>query len=177
LTVNTGRLSQKLTAVEPQAAQVDVSVKLPDTLEIQFRSQELLANIKVATVSASLIVSKDHVVVGQSLKGHPHLPDIIYPQAAGLRIGDRISDSTLSFGLRLITLLSQSFINTSQISLLSDRLITVTLAEGKTALFTTHYDLTRQVTSLQLILSKSTIATDYPVIDVRYEQPVLRPFR
>lgn len=170
-------LKHKLLAVEPRAKNVNVSVQFPHTIQIKFVQEDLLANVKIATNSASLLVSNSYVVTGQSYTPNARIPEVIYPQAINLRMGDKITNSPLEFSLKIIQDLTESFIDIHRVIVYSDRLILVDLPKNRQAIFTTHADLSRQVTSLQLILSKATIAQDMPVIDVRYEQPVLRPLR
>jgi hypothetical protein len=170
-------LKQKLLAVDPRSERIDIKITFPHAFSVSFYPQTLLANIKVATNSANLLVSRQKVITGQSTNPQPNLPVIIYPQAINLRIGDLVSDTPLSFTLDLLQALEKSFINISQIYLYSDKLILAQIDRDKQAIFTTHSELSRQVTSLQLILSKATIMKDLPVIDVRFDQPVLRPYR
>jgi hypothetical protein len=170
-------LEQKLLAVEPRAKSVNVFVQLPHIIQVEFMQEDLLANVKIATNSASLLVSNSYIVTSQSLTPNARIPEVIYPQGNVLRMGDKITDSPLAFSLQIIQELTESFINIHRVIVYSDRLILVDLSKNRQAIFTTHADLSWQVTSLQLILSKATISQDMPVIDVRYEQPVLRPLR
>jgi hypothetical protein len=48
------------------------------------------------------------------------------------------------------------------------------LPQGQKALFTATKDYVSQVTALQQILSVATIDSSAPVIDVRFDQPVLK---
>lgn len=74
----------------------------------------------------------------------------------------------------LVRSLSNYGVPITQIILYQNSVITGTLPNNRLAIFSALEPISRQVASLQLILSKATISKDTPVIDVRFAKPVLR---
>jgi hypothetical protein len=167
-------LRQKLLQAIPQTETIDITVSWPDSVDLTFTSSELLANLQSATNSASLTIAANRIIIDYQALPDTTLPVIISPAVASLRVGDKATDPALEYSLSLITTLKDHYIKAHILDSSDPTAIIVSLNDGFQAIFNHHRDLSRQVTSLQLILSKATIDPDLRIIDVRYDQPVLR---
>lgn len=170
-------LVSRLSTGLPQVSQVNIDIHLPQTLSASFETQPLYANIQTSSSSASLIVSRQYQVIHILETPDSTLPSITYDKATDITISDQITDPALLFALDLIDQLNQHYLPVKPIFIYSPQEIALDLPHNQLALFDSQQDITRQVTSLQSILSKATIDSSLPVIDLRYNQPVLKPSR
>jgi hypothetical protein len=172
--VHTKAIKNKLEKASPAYQEVVVLAKLPNLLSVTMRDKVDYANLKVASNSAVFLVDQNLLIVNKTDAPTRGIFTIIAENAQKYGVGDQITDETLVKTFDLVELLRKSYLQFDEITVSSPTMVIVTLPEGKRALFTTTRDLPRQVTSLQLILSKATIAKEPQEYDMRFDKPVLK---
>ena len=172
--INTKAIKSELQKASPAYQDIVVLVKLPNMLVVTMRDKVDYANLKVASNSAVFLVDPNLLIVNKTdipTKGNF---TIVAESAVQYGVGDKITDDTLVKTFELVELFRKNYLQFNEIIVSSPTSIIVSLPEGKRAIFTTTRDLPRQVTSLQLILSKATIAKEPQVYDMRFDKPVLK---
>lgn len=173
-TVNTKNIKQELEKANPAYQEVSVIAKLPNRLEVTMIDKVEYANLKIASNSATLLVDKNLLIVEKLPVAKSGIFTIIAQNAGSLGVGDIITDKTIVGAFKIAEELKKSYLAFSTITINSPTYIAVDLPEEKKAVFTVTKDISRQVTSLQLILTKATIAKEPQVYDMRFDKPVLK---
>jgi len=173
-TLQSKPIKTKLEKANPAYQQVAVSVTLPNILTVTMIDSQVYTHLKSATDSATLVVDRNLLVVNKSVTPSPGIYTVISAKANQIGVGDQITDETLVKVFELGSLLKQFYIPFRDIIIKSPAEIVVSLTDGKIVLFTATQDITRQVTSLQLILQKATITKEPSVVDMRFNEPVLK---
>jgi hypothetical protein len=158
----------------PEAGVVQVSIKLPGSLDLRLSRTKLIAYVSAASASAALQLSDNHRVMGIVEVLDPQIPLITDESAYDLTVGQVITDPTINFALDLIEQLDTSFIPFDSIMVENPETLLVTLESGHIAVFSSALEVSRQLTSLQVILTKAKIDQEVRYLDVRFDQPVLR---
>lgn len=172
--INTKDIKQKLINANPAYRDINVLAKLPKLLIVTMTDKSEYSNLKVASNSGSFIVDQNLRIVDESTKESGTIFTIIAPEAVQYGVGDQITDPTIIKSYEIARQLKKKYINFENIIITSPTMIIAVLPDGKKVLFTTTKDISRQVTSLQLILSKATITPEPREIDVRFDKPVLK---
>ncbi len=172
--IHTKDIAIKLGKANPAYQNISVIAKLPNVLEVSLEDEPKYANLKIASNSASLVVDQNYLIVGESPNPSPGLFTIVAPSAVNLGVGDQINDQTLLQTFQIANQLKQHYLSFDHLTMTSASHIKATLPDGKSAIFTTTANIPRQVTSLQLILSKATISPEPYEIDLRFDKPVLK---
>lgn len=173
LFLNTSTLKSRLLSAIPESEEIIIKKSLPQSLQVAFTAQSPLLNLKIATNSAALVLSRQNRIVNQTVEPDPNLTTIIYKEAATMRVGDLVNDPVINFVSRALPLI-QNIFPTSLVTVISPQEIIFKGDNGKKVIMTSIDSPTRQVTTLQLILSEDTMSSDFTVIDIRFEKPVLR---
>lgn len=172
--INPAILTQSLLGVETIEA-VEIKPVYPRTLLVQAATGQPLAYLENPDKTAYLGINS----LGRVITQAPSLPPgnwlIVALDPQNWRPGDMIDQSILVAALNLVGSLKSGYLAPSSITVVSDTTLSLTLPDGKQALFTTTKPYSRQVSALQQILTKATIGQSVSIIDVRFEQPVLRP--
>jgi cell division septal protein FtsQ len=173
LSLSPSQIRLYLKQLDPQIDQVAVKLNFPHTLTVNLSQTPLIAQIQTATNSGILLVNQNNFT---SLSQQPSskLPLIISPYTH-LNSGESVTHQELLFAINLVRILQNNAISFTSLTVNSPTQIIADLKSGRAAVFSSQSDLSRQVTSLQLILSESTINPALPVIDVRFKKPVLKP--
>lgn len=174
LRLNPTDLKTKYLNLIPEVEAVELAILFPHTLNINFSTTQPIAAVMTAPDSPALLISSSHIAQSVVDELPPGTYLIIYPEAYRISLGDAIEDPALKFALQLGSSLEASSISLKDIEIISQDTILANLEMGSVAIFTSLIDLDRQLTSLQLILSKATIDPGYRFIDVRFDEPVLR---
>ena len=173
-TTNTKSIEEKIKKADPIYSGLKIIAILPNTLKISMDRINYFANLKVSTDSASLIVDINKVVIDKQPSPTPGTFSIISSTASQYSVGDKISDPNTLLAFKIADELKRNYLTFTQINILSPTEITVDLNDDKTAILTSTQDMSRQVTSLQLILSKATISPEPQIFDMRFGMPVLK---
>ena len=173
-TTNTQEIEEKIKKADPIYSGVEISVILPNTLKAIMNKKDFFANLQVSSNSASLIVDQDQVVVDKQPFPTPGTFSIISSSANQYVVGDKILDSNTLIAFEVASELRRNYLSFNQIYFISSNEIIISLHDNKTAIVTGVGDIPRQVTSLQLILSKATISPEPRTIDMRFDMPVLK---
>ncbi|OGV97478.1 hypothetical protein A2W24_05895 [Microgenomates group bacterium RBG_16_45_19] len=120
-----------------------------------------------------LLITDDGTFISQTNQPPAGTTKVTYaasyqPQAANLPL------PLTAFIAALVNQLHLKGVPVATMQIFHDQVIAGSLPDQKTALFSAAQPVSRQVASLQLILTKATMDPNLPVIDVRYEKPVLR---
>ena len=173
-TTNTHEIEEKIKRADPIYSGVEINAILPNTLKASMNKKDFFANLQVSTNSASLIIDQDQVVVDKQPSPTPGTFSIISSAANQYVVGDKISDPNTLIAFEIASELRRNYLSFNQIYFVSNNEIIISLHQDKTAIVTSVEDISRQVTSLQLILSKATISPEPRIIDMRFDMPVLK---
>lgn len=162
--LNINTLKTKLASLYPTASTVAVTRLLPRALRIEISLRFPAAQIKSAPASADVIVVDDQ---GITLTSSPSadLPLLI----------THLPRSPLTLAaIKLARLLQDSYLPFAYLSVNTDQsFIEAYLPSGQRIRFSSQKDLSTQVRSLQLILRQATINPSLPIIDLRFDRPIL----
>jgi hypothetical protein len=171
--VKVDELKSKSVKANPAYSKVRVEVEFPGTVRVWIEGKNPVAFLKSATESAALMVDEDYRVVERVEKVERGSLEILSDTTIGLGVGDVVEYEPILFAIELGGRLEENFISVKLIKV-SEEGIEVTLMNDRLAIFDLRKDVTRQVTSLQLILSKATISPEPQIIDLRFDKPVLK---
>lgn len=175
LTLDLAMLRDQIYAVYPQVSRIDIQSRFPQELHVNIHTKANAAALKTGPETTALVVASDNTITELTDQPNPDYPVILYAQAEKFAVGETITDQAALFSLSLASTLKEGFISFSQVKIQDPETITVQLDEGFTAVFSSALDVSRQVNTLQLILSKAKIDQTTPIIDLRFKQPVLKP--
>lgn len=158
---------------DPTIRSLEYKKVLPGTIILQIQS--VYPTLALGTIgSESLLVLDTDFRIIKSSKGNPNVPIVLYNKPLSLRVGERISDDSLRTQL-LACLKIVNNIPGSKNCMVSDNGLTVLLEDGVTsAIFTSARNLDEQLSALHTTRSGATISGSHPVIDVRYQQPIIK---
>lgn len=158
---------------DPTIRSLEYKKVLPGTIILEIQS--VYPTLALGTVgSDSLLILDTDFRIIKSYKGNPNVPIVLYNKSLSLRVGERISDDALRAQL-LACLKIVNNLPGSKNCIVSDSGLTVLLEDGVTnAIFTSARDLDEQLSALHTIRSGATISGSNPVIDVRYQQPIIK---
>ncbi|OGV94627.1 hypothetical protein A3A66_01240 [Microgenomates group bacterium RIFCSPLOWO2_01_FULL_46_13] len=166
-------LEERLLSVNPRFTKVAVEPQLPQTLVVNINYSQAAAMLVTSGNEQGLVVDETGKVVGMEKSSTSQLPIITVPVLDEVVIGNTIKEPTHLAALVLIQELNERLMTFEHLEVVVNGEIRLRLPGGKIAIFSAGSDLSRQVTSLQLILTKATI-DKYREIDLRFEHPVLR---
>jgi len=173
-TTNTQEIEEKIKKADPIYSGVQITAILPNTLKVSMDKKDFFANLQVSSNSASLIVDQDQVVVDKQPFPTPGTFTIISSSADQYVVGDKILDSNTLIAFEVANALRRNYLSFNQIYFITNTEIIISLHDNKIAVITGVEDISRQVTSLQLILSKATITPEPRILDMRFDMPVLK---
>lgn len=173
-TINTKSIEEKLEKANPSFQNVAVVTKLPHELIVTMVDKVEYTHLKIASSSAIFLVDQNLRIVDKTQNPNAGKFTIQTEKASEYGVGDRIEDDVLVKVFELGRLLQMNYLSFSLITVGSPTYVVIDLPESKKAVFTTTKDLSRQVTSLQLILSKATITKEPREYDMRFDKPVLK---
>lgn len=167
-------VTSKLLANIPQAEDISIQTVWPNKIEAFITMQHELANLSIPASTSAYVVSSTGQLVAVTDTPNPHLPTIIASSAADLIISDQINNPSLTTAINMIKALYNIGLKPTKIDVLSDQDIEIAINTGKLILVTSMKPVATQVHALQLILSQSTMSEVAPIIDIRYDRPVLK---
>lgn len=158
---------------DPTIRALEYRKVLPGTLILQIQTVYPTLALGIEGSSSLLILDTDFRII-KSTDADPNVPIVRYNKSLSLRVGERIGDdalrSQLSACLKIV-----GNIPGSKNCMVEGGGLTVLLEDGKTnAIFTTARDLDEQLSALHTIRQGVTISGSNPVIDVRYQQPIIK---
>ncbi|MFC1653939.1 FtsQ-type POTRA domain-containing protein [Patescibacteria group bacterium] len=172
--VNTKKIENKIASANPTYSGISVTARLPNIISINMDSKKTYANLKVASKSATLIVDQDLFVVSKQPKPTPGAFTIISKDIYTLGVGDKIEDELTLSAFSIAEEFVKNYLSFEEVNVVSKTEIIIKISGEKTAIITSTEDVPRQVTSLQLILSKATISPEPRIYDMRFDKPVLK---
>jgi cell division septal protein FtsQ len=174
---DTDIIRQKIISTVPSVKRVEVHTRLPNQIDVTLYPAEIFASLRSENSLNALLVTSDLRVVETASDSLADKPVIITANASELSLGDYVDAQALLFTRDLIMHLQSQYLSPTRLSIMNEEEIVVNFKEGFTGVFSPNLDVTRQVTTLQLILSEVTINQSIPIIDVRFQNPVLKPAR
>lgn len=173
-TTKTHEIEEKIKRADPIYSGVEITAILPNTLKALMNKKDFYANLQVSTNSASLIVDQNKLVVDKQPYPTPGTFSIISSSASQYVVGDEILDADTLTAFEVANELRRNYLSFNQIYFISSNEIIISLHHDRIAIVTGTENISRQVTSLQLILSKATISPEPRIIDMRFDMPVLK---
>ncbi|OGY17516.1 MAG: hypothetical protein A2784_05140 [Candidatus Chisholmbacteria bacterium RIFCSPHIGHO2_01_FULL_48_12] len=161
LFINRSRLAKDIKALYPDSAATKTLISLPKTLRVVITSRTPVA----------ILVTADSLVPIDST-GALLTPADQLPQLPMINLSTPSSE-LVTASLDLLTRLNQAFITAAAMFSSQSGVLDVKLSSGQLARFSLLKNFQPQVSSLQVILHKSTIVPPASVIDVRFDKPVL----
>jgi cell division septal protein FtsQ len=163
----------KLTSGDFTIRQVTMKKTLPDQIIIELQSVYPVVALKVAGDPNWVALDAQYRVIA-TRQTDPNVPTVIVPGPLILTVGKPVTDVVLIQAIKLALHLSSELIAFKNITLIDENTVHIELERGIVAIFTPKADEIRQIKSLQVVLSSSTITEGIRTIDVRFIQPVLR---
>ena len=168
LTVTSRQAQSTITDTYKCAKNVTVQKKYPSTLIITVESDRPLVKVGDKNI---YLTQNGFVLENQNLG---NLPAIFFDKEPELKIGEKIEDDTIVYCLSLISQIGKTDFVTTSVRILNPAMISVYNRENQAVIFTSEKDASRQVDSLQLILSESRIdPSKIGKIDLRFAKPVI----
>lgn len=166
-------LTRKLTSGDFTIREVAIHKTLPDQLSVELQSVYPVVAIQVQGDSTWAVLDPQFRVIAVR-EVDPNVPTLVVPGPLTLVVGKPIEDRLIQTSLNLTLRLGEELVAMKTITLVDDNTIHIALSSGITAIFSPKVDETKQLKSLQAVLSGSTITKGIRTIDVRFIQPVLR---
>jgi cell division septal protein FtsQ len=166
-------LRSKLTSGDFTIREVQMKKTLPDQVLIELQSVYPVAALQVLTDPTWVVLDPQFRVIA-TREDDPNVPTVIVPGPLSLTVGKPISDELLLHALKLSQRLSRELSSIKTITLIDANEIHIALDNGIMAILSPKLDETKQLKSLQAVLSGGTISKGIATIDVRFTQPVLR---
>lgn len=149
------------------------SWSLGGVLNITLTPKNPIMSLKTPSGRSWLEIASDGTLIKEVDDPRPGTVKILY--AATYQPEKSLPASKLLNSLiDLVFSLSAKGIPVDTITLYHDTVIAAQLPDNKQAVFSASEPISRQVASLQVILTKATMSKETPVIDVRFDKPVLR---
>ena len=161
LFINRSRLAKDLKALYPDFQNTRIFINLPHMLRVALTSRTPVA-LLVTGSGETFPIDSSGTVLKSALPANLPVIKLATPDT-----------QLLTASLNLLTLLNQAFIGLTSLSSTQSGVLDVELSSGQLARFSLLKDLPVQVSSLQVILHKSTIVPPASIIDVRFDKPVL----
>ena len=175
LFINPAKIRQKLTSALPDSRQINVNLILPKTLTVTINRESPWITIKLSSSNVFYLTGRNLRIISQSTDAPATLPVISLSGIEVLTVGQTISDPSLIAAASILDLLTAADIPVMSIKIISADEIVCIFPDHRQGIFTGLKDLSRQVTALQLVLLKTTINSSLPIIDVRFDKPILKP--
>lgn len=155
----------------PQIKNITVKKSLPNKIEVDLTTRE--PTFAVSLKGDSWFLTDEQGVIIDEVDSPLNLPKIFFSQGYELTKGIKLDSDFSQKAFLLAKTLRLFFVSFDWIRAeFPDQLILQT--DGTTAVISAHKNIKFQVTSLQLILSRSRIEGRNPVkIDFRFEKPVI----
>lgn len=169
-----------LNDVKTRALQADQTIReikyqktLPSTLVIDVQSVYPTLALGTVGVDRLFVLDDDYRVIKTSTE-YPHVPVVLTANSLSHQVGERLGDDLLRLQLSTCLAIAKSIPGTTKF-LLNERDITVELEGGAlSALFTTERPLDTQLNALHAVRQGVTISNRGVVIDLRYQQPIIK---
>jgi hypothetical protein len=146
--------------------------QLPSTLTLELQSVYPVLALKVfGSEQFATLDPKLRVIRTSTLD--PNVPTVMLDSPITLNISQPITDQRVVDVLQKSLLIAQSIPGIKLIKVEGDNL-GIDLESGHHALFSSQRDIAEQVSALRSVLSDATITEGVAIIDVRFNQPVLR---
>lgn len=147
---------------------VDVSTKLPSTLEIFYSGKNPVAKIDSSDI---YLTANGLALKIKSLD--KTLPTIFLPQGFQAVEGTKISDANILLALEITNLLLKSDFVPTNVRIVNDS-ITVYNQEDSVVVFSTKKQAEAQIDSLQKVLAKAKMESKkISKIDMRFDNPII----
>jgi cell division septal protein FtsQ len=159
--INRSRLATEVSQLYPNSAATQVLVSLPKTLRVVITSRTPVALL--VTAAGLVPIDSTGALLTPTAQLSP-LPVVNLSTPSG---------ELVTASLDLLTRLNQAFITATALVSSQSGVLDAKLASGQLARFSLLKNFAPQVSSLQVILHKSTIVPPASVIDVRFDKPVL----
>lgn len=166
-------LRAKLTSGDFTIRQVAMKKTLPDQVSIELQSVYPVVALQVAGDPNWVVLDSQFRVIATRV-ADPNVPTVVVPGPLILTVGKPVTDTHLVQSITLALRLASELISAKNITMIDENTIHITLESGVIAIFSPKIDEARQIKSLQVVLSDSTIIKGIRTIDVRFIQPVLR---
>lgn len=158
---------------DPTIRSLEYQKILPGTLILQIQSVYPTLALGTEGSTNLLILDTDFRII-KSSDVNPNVPVVRYYNSLSLRVGERLADETLRKELSACLKIISSLPGSSNCNLTKDAL-KLTLDDSQTtAIFTSERDLDEQLSALHTIRTGVTISGSGVVIDVRYQQPIIK---
>ena len=171
LRFNTHELEDKISKSDPYISKAEVKIQLPNKIKVTLSVRQSFISLRTINSNFEMVVDDQGYVFRINNQPENTTPSVFVKEITE-ELGTRIKDENLLLTLKLVKLLNEQFITFSSLSL-DKETATVVLSDDVQAIFSVQENITRQVTSLQRILSQATIDSEFKIIDIRYEKPII----
>jgi cell division septal protein FtsQ len=176
LTFNESKIEEKLKSADPTIHQVKISAQIPDKIIVQINSRSPIIGLSLNETSNILLIDEDGYIFATQDSKDYYDPVMNYDTDLMFSLGDKINEESIVNAIKLVKTLRNHFITFSEIAV-EDHLIRLKLDSSTEVMFSAVSEAegyTKEVTSLQQILSQATIGSKPLTIDIRFEKPVVK---
>lgn len=158
---------------DPTIRELEYQKVLPGTLILQIQSVYPTLALGTMAEESLLVLDSDWRII-KSTRDNPNVPIARYDKPLSLRVGEKISDESLRTQLSACSKIVNAIPGSNNCAISEDGLV-VLLEDGKTnAIFTSSRSLDEQLSALHTVRTGVTISGSKVVIDVRYQQPIIK---
>lgn len=167
------QLPARLASAFPGLVLEKYELDFPHSYSFFFKTLPPFISLQEPQAETWLYLSQDGAFIGSGPLPAPETSQVRYGSTYRSPT-DSVDQPPMPFIISLVNQLARLGIPIQQLTILDKQLLTLTLPDDKLALFSVSQPVSRQVASLQVILTKATMSHETPVIDVRFDPPVLR---
>lgn len=172
-TLKTDPISAKLTSGDYTIRSAEFTKQLPNIMNVELLSVYPHVALQVQGDPGWVVLDQKLRVIA-TRDTDPNVPTLVVLGPLTLSVGVSPSDELITRSLVLTRKLFDELSSIKSITLVDEDTIKLNLSNGKVAILTPKKDVTRQLQTLQAVLSDVTILTGVSTIDVRFGRPVLR---
>ncbi len=172
--VNTDALAYHLESADYMIKTAVVTRTLPGSLAVALQSVSPVVALQVAGQNEWMLFDGSLRLIG-STSTDPSIPTVLIQTPITLAVGKSANDGNLRTALEIAEKVGSAVPGVKDIALVDAETIRLDLSSGQYALLTTGKPVDDQIRLLQAVLKDATIVQDARGIDVRFNQPVLKP--
>lgn len=168
------KLQNRLLSGDFTLREVELTRRFPHTLVLNLLSSYPVVALRLQDETSKWLTFDQAYRVIAVRDSDPNVATLTVEQAPAFQLGQPLADQDLVSSLQLTSQLAKELTSLDTLSLTGDSTLILDFAGGLRALLTTDKPLAPQLTKLQSLLADQEVKREYRLIDVRFDQPVLK---
>ncbi len=174
-TLDKAHLIARLTSGDFTIREASIKQELPSTVVVDLQSVYPVVALQVRGLTSWITLDHKYRAI-RELSVDPNVPTVVVSGPLTVKIGKPVEGDSILKTLDLALNLARELLSFKSLTLVDENTIELVLLDGTRGLFTPQKDEQAQLRILQAILVDDTIEKKGHIIDVRFSQPVLRPY-